>query len=409
VRPLGQTGSRWMARPALAALLGALRATGAAAGEQASNAPRAGHGYRSSEPWLPRVPIAGAVSADLLVSDNQLPQDFDWRSVGGKNLVTSDWNQHIPQYCGSCWIHGTTSALNDRIKIMRGGAYPDVMLGRQAILNCVPDSKGGDHPPPGCNGGDSWMIHKYLTEHQVPDESCMPYQARNMGCQKENVCRNCFPGDKGCITIDSWIGYGVSTYGNISGEAAMMKEIYARGPIACSFATDDLFMYNFTDIAMQHEGVYYTGQNFTADQIDHVMEIAGWGETASGLKYWVIRNSWGTYWGQGGWFKLRRGTNELLAESSCDWGVPTFEELDQSLAGQVMGDYVRGVSLLATGHAPASIVPQTTPPSIMDFSASLSAPQLFLLGFATFGLGAAVALLAARAAGSRVRQTPLLG
>merc|ERR1712039_800218 len=95
----------------------------------------------------------------------------------------------------------------------------------------------------------------------------------------------------------------------------MMKEIYARGPIACSFATDGAFMMHYEENALQHEGVYVTDQVYNESQIDHVMEITGWGETPSGIKYWVVRNSWGTYWGEAGWLKLRRGTNQMLSES----------------------------------------------------------------------------------------------
>jgi len=300
--------------------------------------------------------------------------------------------------------------LNDRIKILRGGAFPDVMLGRQAILNCVPDPQNMSAPPPGCNGGDSYMIHEYLHKNKVPDESCMPYQARNMGCAAENVCRNCFPGEKGCFTVKKWIGYGVQTYGSVSGEKAMMKEIYARGPIACSFATDDAFMMNYTQNALLHEGVYSTPQKFNESQIDHVMEIAGWGETASGRKYWVIRNSWGTYWGSAGWLKLERGSNMLLSESSCDWAVPTFDELDEALLGRVMGDYISGVSAV---ELPPGI---SAEPAVALASPALGvgvSPQVGIVFSGFFFSGIAATLLALRAFGGSARvlgrTRPLLG
>eukprot|EP00928_Gymnodinium_smaydae_P061590 TRINITY_DN45634_c0_g1_i1.p2 TRINITY_DN45634_c0_g1~~TRINITY_DN45634_c0_g1_i1.p2 ORF type:complete len:421 (+),score=103.25 TRINITY_DN45634_c0_g1_i1:84-1265(+) len=392
-----------VARTALAAVIGSL-----AASEVSAN-----HGYKSSRPWKPREVVEGAVPAETLLSAaTELPRDFDWRSVGGKNLVTADWNQHIPQYCGACWVHGTTSALNDRIKVLRGGAFPDVMLARQAIVNCVPDPTNASAPPPGCNGGDAYMIHEYLRDNKIPDESCMPYQARNMGCSANNVCRNCFAGGKGCFEVDKFIGYGVKTYGNLSGEAAMMKEIYARGPIACSFATDRHFMFTYTENVLKNEGVYVTDQKYTTEQIDHVMEVAGWGETPSGLKYWVIRNSWGTYWGNAGWVKLRRGVNQQLSESDCDWAVPTFDDLDEALLGKIMGDYVRGIgavelpaggiSVAPIGGAGATLLETSAPGQPAE---GATAPMLAL----TFTSGVLVALAAVRLTGRRLRQPPLLG
>lgn len=293
-------------------------------------------------------------TAEEMMMGRDLPRDFDWRNVNGENYVTVDLNQHEPQYCGSCWIHGTVSALSDRIKIMRRRKFPDIVLGRQTIINCVPDP-AGQGPPPGCHGGDAWMIHSFMHHTKIPDQSCLSYAAENQECSAVNVCRNCnrglptpenaFPPGT-CFGMETFIGYGVSDYGHLSGEAAMMREIFARGPIVCSAVTTRDFMQNYTlNAGVRRDGVFTDSTAWTDADIDHDMEVAGWGETAAGTKYWVIRNSWGTYWGDSGWFKLERGVNSLLIEGACDWAVPDFAELDRDLLHHVQGDYFHGTPM----------------------------------------------------------------
>eukprot|EP00419_Tripos_fusus_P059748 CAMPEP_0172928298 /NCGR_PEP_ID=MMETSP1075-20121228/217905_1 /TAXON_ID=2916 /ORGANISM="Ceratium fusus, Strain PA161109" /LENGTH=250 /DNA_ID=CAMNT_0013789581 /DNA_START=42 /DNA_END=790 /DNA_ORIENTATION=- len=68
----------------------------------------------------------------LLDMDN-IPDSLDWCNKDGKNLCTMSRNQHIPQYCGSCWAHGTVSALGDRIKIARQGQGIDINLAVQHV------------------------------------------------------------------------------------------------------------------------------------------------------------------------------------------------------------------------------------------------------------------------------------
>ena len=59
------------------------------------------------------------------------PPEWFWGDVGGKNFLTQTKNQHIPQYCGSCWAQAATSSLSDRIKIARRAAWPDINIAPQ--------------------------------------------------------------------------------------------------------------------------------------------------------------------------------------------------------------------------------------------------------------------------------------
>jgi len=269
------------------------------------------HGLVSSEKWLPREPVVLSATGEELIKDvATLPFHWDWRDVNGQSFVTADVNQHIPQYCGCCWVHGTVAQINDRIKIARAGAFPDVMVSRQALMNCV-EGPGPDHFAPGCFGGDSWMIYKHMHTHKVPDETCAPYRAQNDKCEPSTICRNCKPppafvaalqGGKNaseilalgidmteeCYAIPDWVGYGVKEFGTASGELAMMKEIYARGPISCNIDAIDEFMLHYAENVKQHEGVFVTGE--ISNNTDHVIEVTGWGTTPSGLRYWVERH-----------------------------------------------------------------------------------------------------------------------
>merc|ERR1719506_344170 len=86
-----------------------------------------------------------------------------------------------------------------------------------------------------------------------------------------------------------------------------MKEIYHRGPIACGVDADPLL--NYESGIAKKEG----------EMVDHVVSVVGWGTDPTDGLYWIVRNSWGEYWGEMGFFRVKKGSNMMGLESECAW------------------------------------------------------------------------------------------
>jgi cathepsin X len=236
-----------------------------------------------------------------------LPANFDWRDVNGVNYISYVRNQHIPQYCGSCWAHGTTSSLADRINIKRKGAFPRATLSPQVIINC--------HGGGSCLGGNPGGVYQFGMVHGIPDDSCNNYSALNpsaTSCSDNQVCQVCWNGE--CSAVKNPKLYKVSEYGPVTGAFNMKAEIYNRGPIGCGIQATAHFL-NYTS------GVYEEWLPWVS--INHEIAVVGWGTVEEdGTEYWIGRNSWGTHWGEDGFFKIKMYENNLGIETNCDWGVP---------------------------------------------------------------------------------------
>jgi len=252
------------------------------------------------------------------IHTNDLPTGWDWRNVSGKNYLSWTRNQHIPQYCGSCWAQASTSALADRINIARNATFPGVALSVQAILNC---KAGGT-----CKGGNPSGVYSFAFSHGIPDDSCQNYIAQDPAsatCSDIQVCEDCSPSSDGsvnCTAVKNFKLWKVSNYGVISGADAMKKAIYANGPIACSIdATQELDDYT--------GGIF--SQIVSAPIPNHIVSVVGWG-VEKGTEYWIVRNSWGIAWGEQGFFRIVTGKNNLGIQLYCAYAIPKIDNNEDS-------------------------------------------------------------------------------
>jgi len=280
---------------------------------------------------------------ELLLSAEEMPKALNWCNKDGKNYCTMNRNQHIPQYCGACWAHGSMSALADRIKIARKGMGIDINLAIQHMLNC------GDAGS--CHGGSIDGPYQWIesisrsTGTGISYESAQPYLACSSEssegfcphvdttCKPANVARTCgsFDHEGGaCNGLSHYPNATVSDFGSISGMSAMMKEIYHRGPISCGIDAMPMLNYESGIMKMQGNGA------------DHVVSVVGWDHDENGEMFWIVRNSWGEFWGEMGFLRVAQGA--LSLEEQCAWATPgvfTAPEAGQQVHCHEGGDNCR--------------------------------------------------------------------
>ena len=259
-------------------------------------------------------------------ADTSLPDAFDW---GSKGLLTYDLNQHIPVYCGSCWAHASVSTLADRSKIaMFSNDNNTVVSNRdrvpsvQVLLNC---GTAGS-----CGGGSIHAAFRWVHENNIPDTTCQQYTATDGKCDsRQDTCKTCDPDpSKGCYAIDNYpvtaIKHG--DYGRVFGDEAIMEEIMSRGPVAAYINAYCIETYS-GGVSMYDTQTDSSGGNAEPCKpylFNHAIQLNGWGvEEGTGIQYWIGRNSWGTYWGEEGFFKIVRGGN--YNPIGAYWAVPTSE------------------------------------------------------------------------------------
>uniref|UniRef100_A0A663EST7 Peptidase C1A papain C-terminal domain-containing protein n=1 Tax=Aquila chrysaetos chrysaetos TaxID=223781 RepID=A0A663EST7_AQUCH len=184
--------------------------------------------------------------------------------------------------CGSCWSFATTGAMEGALFLKTGVLTP---LSQQVLIDC---SWGfGNYA---CDGGEEWRAYEWIKKHGgiASTESYGTYKGQ---VRSEMLAK---------IT-----GYVNVTSGNIT---AVKAAIYKHGPVAVSIDA------SHKTFSFYSNGIYYEPKCGESGALDHAVLAVGYG-VLQGETYWLIKNSWSTYWGNDGYI--------LMAMKDNNCGVAT--------------------------------------------------------------------------------------
>ncbi|CAG9768819.1 unnamed protein product [Ceutorhynchus assimilis] len=219
-------------------------------------------------------------SNNFNISD--LPESIDWREKG---IVTEVKDQGL---CGACWAFSATGALEGQLALNYKTLIP---ISEQQLIDC--DTKVNV----GCDGGYIQEALQFATTNGLTTEENYPYiQARGY-CRKwkKNVVRG-----GGYVNI---LPYN---------ETDLKLAVGLMGPVSVAIHSGPFQFYQ----SGIHSGAACT------DNVDHGVLVVGYGKnTSSQEEYWLLKNSWGTSWGENGYFKLAMSKNNTglcgIAKQSC--------------------------------------------------------------------------------------------
>ena len=252
-------------------------------------------------------------------SNDDLPESFDLREAYPQCESLREIRDQ--SRCGSCWAFAAVEVMSDRLCIHSGGKL-QTRVSAGYLTSCC--SSCGD----GCFGGYPSATFSFWKSNGIPSggiygdtTTCMPYffppcddhMHKCEDYQDTPACeRSCIEGYP--IPLEEDKSYGVSSY-SVRGEENIMKEIYENGSVEGTFSV-------YEDFGDYESGIY---QHVTGSYLGgHAIKIIGWG-VENGVKYWLIANSWNERWGENGYFRIKRGSNECGIDSSASTGMPKID------------------------------------------------------------------------------------
>jgi C1A family cysteine protease len=214
--------------------------------------------------------------AALAPFEVEFPPVWDWRDVEGTDWTTPIRDQ---QGCGSCVAFGTVGVLEAMVKRYNDdpALQPNLSEAHLFFCGCGACCDKGWWP--------SYALN-YARDSGVPDEACFPYRDHDMPC--DNSC-------------DDWQSraYKVVDWSEVANVASRKEWLATKGPmVGCMAVYRDFF--NYTGGVYRHTSGDLAGY--------HAIAVVGYSEDE---QCWICKNSWGTGWGDAGWFKIGYGECEM--------------------------------------------------------------------------------------------------
>ncbi|XP_030371275.1 cathepsin L1 [Scaptodrosophila lebanonensis] len=215
-----------------------------------------------------------------------VPDSFDWRQKGGVTPVKFQGE------CGSCWSFATTGAIEGHV-FRKSGQLPN--LSEQNLIDCGKEDIG----LAGCDGGYQEYAFEFVTNQQgLAVGEKYPYLDKRDTCKYQSE-----------LSGAEITGFAVIPPKD---EQAMKEAIATLGPLACS-------VYGLESLTLYKSGIY-ADEECNKGEVNHSILVVGYG-TEKGQDYWIVKNSWGTAWGEEGYFRLPRGKNFCGIATECSYPI----------------------------------------------------------------------------------------
>jgi len=215
-----------------------------------------------------------AVAHPTFVTKPTASQQIDWRTKGAVTPIKNQGN------CGSCWSFSATGNMEGQW-FLAGNTL--VGLSEEELVQCS-SSTGNE----GCNGGlMDWAFEWVTSNGGIDSESDYPYTS---GGGTTGTCVNSKLGNK----VAKFSGHTDMP----KSESSMATWVFSNGPLA--IGVDAITWSSYTGGIMK---------NCNGKQLDHGVLIVGFNQ-ANSPPYWIVKNSWGTSWGENGYLRLEYGTDQ---------------------------------------------------------------------------------------------------